>query len=259
MGAHLNLLGMGHPLGIALCRALPQMRQGKPLLPISQHLNLLEAWLGRLAMQPKHPLVGLMPLQLMPSLSLSGYLANSQWPPAVPGPPLRQSPFLKALPMLPSSGRTRTVGSQQRLSCIPLASPAGCHHRYQYLYGCPRAAHVPPAQSALLHAVSAADCFAALTESASAVSASGRALLMGNLNAWFGIRPDVDDEFARSLQALGLPVNQGYTYLVWRPWQASAAALLLSWPCTCHEPSAWRQPNSPFAHMQLAAHSLITC
>lgn len=44
------------------------------------------------------------------------------------------------------------------------------------------AVYVPPAPSALLHAVSAADRFAALTMSAFTVSAAGRVLLKGDFN-----------------------------------------------------------------------------
>ena len=67
------------------------------------------------------------------------------------------------------------------------------------------AVYVPPAQSALLHAVSASDRFAALTESAFAASALGRVLLLDVFNARVAIK---HDELATSLQALGLPVDR---------------------------------------------------
>ena len=108
------------------------------------------------------------------------------------------------------------------------------------------AVYVPPAQSALLHAVPAPDRFAALAESASAASALGRVLLMGDFNARVAIRPDVDDELAASLQAVGLPVARGCT----DSWFGGHGRHLLqplpfSWPRPCHWPSAWRRPRSP--------------
>ena len=63
-GGHPSLLGMERPLGMALHSTL---RQGEPLLHISQHRSLLDAWLGRLGVQPTGPMAQLLLLQPMPT------------------------------------------------------------------------------------------------------------------------------------------------------------------------------------------------
>ena len=73
------------------------------------------------------------------------------------------------------------------------------------------AVYVPPSQSALLRATSSVDRFAAISESASAASACGSVLLMGDFNARVADRPDVDDHAAAALEAFQLPVVRACT------------------------------------------------
>ena len=71
--------------------------------------------------------------------------------------------------------------------------------------------YIPPAQSALLRNSTAADRFAALAEAASAASALGKVMLMGDFNARVADRPDIDETSAGSLQALDLPAVRACT------------------------------------------------
>ena len=71
--------------------------------------------------------------------------------------------------------------------------------------------YIPPAQSGLLRTSSASDRFAALTEAASAASALGRVMIMGDFNARVAARSDIDDDQASSLLALDLPVVRACT------------------------------------------------
>ena len=98
-GACSSLLRMGRPQGVALCSALPQSRQGEPLLHIIQHLSLLGAWLGRPGVQPTGPLAGWLPLQSVPSPSASKGASTLPGSPVLPGPsPLNWSPVPVAMP-----------------------------------------------------------------------------------------------------------------------------------------------------------------
>lgn len=72
--------------------------------------------------------------------------------------------------------------------------------------------HVPPAQSALLHAVSASDRFAALTAAFCSLSI-GQGFAHGHFQCTTCDRyaPEVANELTASLLALGLPVDWGCT------------------------------------------------
>ena len=69
----------------------------------------------------------------------------------------------------------------------------------------------PPAQSVLMRASSAPDRVAALAKAASAASALGRVVLMGDFNARVAAIPDIDEDQASSLHALNLPVVRACT------------------------------------------------
>ena len=71
--------------------------------------------------------------------------------------------------------------------------------------------YIPLAQSALLRTSSVSDRFAALTEAASAASARGRVMIMGDFNARVAARSDIGDDHASSLLALDLPVVRACT------------------------------------------------
>ena len=71
--------------------------------------------------------------------------------------------------------------------------------------------YIPHAQSALLRTSSASDRFAALTEAASAASARGRVMIMGDFNARVAAKSDIGDDQASSLLALDLPVVRACT------------------------------------------------
>ena len=69
--------------------------------------------------------------------------------------------------------------------------------------------YIPPAQSALLRTSLAFDRFAALTEAASATSARGKVMIMGDFNARVAARSDIGDDQASSLLALDLCHKRG--------------------------------------------------
>ena len=80
------------------------------------------------------------------------------------------------------------------------------HHHHHHFGG----AYLP-AQSALLHVAAASDCFAALTEAASAASALGKEMLIGDANASLAARPALMMIWGSSLEALHLPVVHACT------------------------------------------------
>ena len=65
--------------------------------------------------------------------------------------------------------------------------------------------YVVPAQSALLHVLSAADLFADLTEAASAASVLGRMMLMDELKDRIAARAEIHGGTGSSHQAIRLP------------------------------------------------------
>ena len=79
--------------------------------------------------------------------------------------------------------------------------------------------YIPPAQSALLRASPASDRFAALTEAASAASALGRVMIMGDFNARVAARSDIGDDHASSLLALRFAsCSCLHRQVIWGPW-----------------------------------------
>lgn len=72
-------------------------------------------------------------------------------------------------------------------------------------------------------------------------------LLMGDFNAWVAIRPDVEDQLAASLQALGLPVHEDALTVDLGAVADTCSRFGSSGPCFDHWLPAWRQSCSPCA------------